>query len=415
MNSWELLSSQTYDSTVSDPRIVRKTNKMAIVETVRMHQNGISRADTARFTNLSRATISVIVDELLEQGLLRETGIGASKGGRPPTILRLNANAWHVIGIDMGATHSRAMVANMEGQILAESNIPLDIASGPEACIDQVELQINELLANCGSDWKKIKAATLGVPGPVIQEAGAVFAPPIMPGWDGFPIRKYAQERWQIPVNIENDADLGVMGEWKFGRNGKADSLVYIKMGTGIGCGIILDGRLFRGKTGSAGEIGHTLVARNGLPCTCGNYGCLEAMAGGIALAQRAQMAVRVGQHTTLSRIPVETITARHVTQAAAQGDELCQQLLVEAGELVGRAVASLINLLNPGLITVSGMIVETGDFFMNALVKTAKSQCLKANSEATQIERAITEQRASALGAIAIANSTALSRILEM
>jgi predicted NBD/HSP70 family sugar kinase len=239
----------------------------------------------------------------------------------------------------------------------------------------------------------------------VIASQGIVSAPPIMPGWDAFPIRAEMEGHWQKPTLLDNDADLGALGEWTFGAGQGAVHLAYIKIGTGIGCGLLLDGQIYRGVLGTAGEIGHVTISQSGPPCTCGNYGCLEAMAGGRAIAQRAQLAVKAGQRTELARYGANgDLSARHVAEAAGRGDQVSQQLLADAGRHIGSAVASLINLLNPGVVVLGGGVTGAGGFLLDPLHQAVAERTMRPSRQATRIELAQLGRRSVALGAVASA-----------
>jgi glucokinase-like ROK family protein len=391
--------------TLTETNLIRRLNKAAIFDAVRVNQDGISRADVARLTDLSRATVSAIVEDLLSAGLVREARIGVSRGGRRPTILELNPDAGRVVGIDIGATHLNVAVADMRGTVLSATEMEFDIAAGPAHCLEQVDEVVEEMLAGAGCEWKSIKSVVVGVPGPVVEKLGTVAAPPIMPGWDGFPIQKHLKERWGRPIYIVNDSDLGVFGEWMFGAGRGENILVYVKIGTGIGSGILMDGQIYRGVLGTAGEIGHVTISEDGPPCTCGNYGCLEAMAGGRAIAQRAQLSIKAGQRTLLTGIHNKReLTARDVAEAARNGDAVSQQLLSDAGRHIGSAVASLINLLNPSLVIFGGKVIQAGDFILNPIRAAVYDHTMRPSLQATRLEVAALQSRSTVMGALAYA-----------
>lgn len=404
------------EKSVSETNLIRRLNKAAIFDAVRVNQDGISRADVARITDLSRATVSAIVDDLLQAGLVREARIGASRGGRRPTILELNPDAGRVVGIDIGATHLNVAVADLRGTVLAVSESDFDIAAGPAKGLEQVKEVVEEMLTSAECSWRSVKAVTVGVPGPVVEKLGAVAAPPIMPGWDGFPIQKQLKDLWGRPVFVVNDSDLGALGEWRFGA-GKGESiLAFIKIGTGIGCGILLDGQIYRGVIGTAGEIGHVTISEDGPPCTCGNYGCLEAMAGGRAIAQRAQLAIKAGQRTSLTSIyATRELNARDVAEAARNGDTVSQQLLGDAGRHIGSALASLINLLNPGLVIIGGKVGQSGDVILNPIRSAVRDHTMKPAFQAARIEVAALKSRSTVMGAIAFALSQTFRLYVEV
>jgi len=208
---------------------------------------------------------------------------------------------------------------------------------------------------------EEIKAICLGVPGTRSSCAeGMVSEPPIMPGWDKFPIESYIQSLWDVPVTLGNDAELGAIGEWAYGAGRGEENLAYVKVGRGIGAGMLLDGQIYHGADGSAGEIGHITIDENGPLCSCGNRGCLEAMAGGNAVAKRAVELVKKGQRTELSTIrPVDSIQSKDVIAAACNGDLVAQQILSETGAHLGTAIAGLVNLFNPSMIIIGGGVSQ--------------------------------------------------------
>lgn len=401
----------------TESNIIRRLNKVAIFDAVRVNQEGISRADVARLTNLSRATVSAIVDELIEASLVREARVGVSRGGRRPTILELNPDVGRVIGVDIGATHLVVAIADLRGHVLAElsETSSFNIAAGPERCLELVDALVYQALDQVGCDFNAITTVAVGVPGPVVANLGMVVAPPIMPGWDGFPIRDRLAQKWGRPIFVDNDADLGALGEGTFGAGRGEANLAYIKVGTGIGCGILLDGRIYRGIHGTAGEIGHLTISEDGPPCTCGNYGCLEAMAGGRAIAQRAQMAIKAGQRTSLTSLNHNgEVSAHDVTLAAQNGDAVSQQLLNDAGRHIGSALASLINLLNPGLVLIGGGVAGAGEFLLNPIRAAAQEHSMRAAFQSTRIELATLGANSVIMGALSLAMTQTFKSYVE-
>jgi glucokinase-like ROK family protein len=392
--------------------IVRTTNKAAVIDLLRQSTAGISRAKLAETLNVSRSTISVIVNDLMERGLVLEQGAGESRGGRRPIVLQINRAVGRVVGIDIGANHISAVVSDLEGVVLGERHEPLRIEIGPEECLQRVFVLVETALSVADSRMAQVLAISVGVPGPVVAKLGIVSAPPIMPGWDAFPIRQRIEDRWHKPTVLDNDADLGALGEWTFGVGRGETYLAFIKVGTGIGCGLLLNGQLYRGVLGTAGEIGHVTISESGPPCTCGNYGCLEAMAGGRAIAQRALLAMKAGQRTQLAHLDhAGEPTARDVALAAQNGDAVSQQLLADAGRHIGSALASLINLLNPGMVIVGGGVSGAGPHLMDPLRQAIAEHTMRSTRAAAQIVVSSLGQRAVAMGAVALALTQAFAQ----
>jgi glucokinase-like ROK family protein len=394
---------------------VKKINKHTILDLVRFTPGGISRVEISRRMDLSRAAVTAIVNDLLATGIIHEAENQTIRRGRPPIVLEINPTRGYVIGIDFGATHLNLLAADISARILEEIEIEIDIQDGPEACLAEANTRVHELLAKTGLDLKDVLTIGVGVPGPILSEAGMVIAPPIMPGWDHYPIRDTLQNLWGCPVSVNNDAELGVLGEWASGAGRGERNLVYIKVGTGIGAGLLMDGQIFRGVTGSAGEIGHLNIDENGPMCTCGNQGCLEAFSGGRAIAQQARQAVLEGQRTQLASIlPVERITAREVAAAARRGDLLAQQILSRAGLHIGIAIAGLVNMFNPGMVIIGGGVAQTGDILLEPMRQTVQRRSLPAAARIVRITTAMLGRRSSSMGAVIQALSIALHQVAD-
>jgi predicted NBD/HSP70 family sugar kinase len=308
--------------------------------------DGLTRADLARLTGISRASISQRVDRLIESGLIREASDQPSGGGRPPSSLVFAGEVGVVLAADLGATHARLAVTDLAGNLLAELAEDLDVASGP-GILDTVEEQFGELLRRAGRRPEEVHGIGVGVPGPVEFEAGRPVNPPLMPGWDGYSIPDRLRRGFDVPILVDNDVNIMAVGEYFTNWSSKRD-LLFVKVGTGIGCGIITEGQIYRGAQGAAGDIGHIRVdAEKETVCKCGNVNCLEAIAGGGALAQAAS---ELGCPATNSRDVVEL--------ARAQQPDVVQ-LVREGGRVLGTVLAMLVNAFNPNVIVVGGDLAE--------------------------------------------------------
>ncbi|MBI5932602.1 MAG: ROK family transcriptional regulator [Chloroflexi bacterium] len=390
---------------------VKYVNKHAALDLIRFAPGGISRVALAQRLALTRAAVTSIVNDLIKTDLIRETKTRAPSNGRPPIILEINEERGCVAGVDMGASHLTVIVANFGAQVLAEKEQPFKIADGPEECIRQADAALRSLLSTLGLGLSDLSAIGAGVPGPTIASEGMVLAPPIMPGWDRFPIRDTLEKLWGCPVSLNNDAELGVLGEWAYGAGRGEQNLAYIKVGTGIGAGLFIDGQIYRGATGSAGEIGHMTIDENGPLCACGNRGCLEALAGGRAIVNLARTAIQSGRRTELSANP-ESLTAMDVSNAAARGDLVAQEVLAEAGNQLGIALTSLVNLFNPNIVVVGGGVAQTGDLFLEPIRKAVLKRSLPAAAHAVRITTSLLGKRSTGMGAVVQALSIALHKI---
>jgi glucokinase-like ROK family protein len=396
-------------------RNIKTFNKRVILDMIRFTPGGISRAELARQMFLTRSAITIIIDDLKGMGLVDEIETGPTTGGRRPILLAINPRYGYVVGIDMGATHLGMVVTDYSAHVLEEIEHPFSVIDGPKNCLNQIDHYLIELLHRLNLEISNISAIGLGVPGPVVAEAGMVSSPPIMPGWDGYPIRTHLQDIWQVPVSIGNDAEMGALGEWAYGAGRGESNLAYIKVGTGVGAGLLLDGHIYRGTTGTAGEIGHITIQENGPLCTCGNNGCLEAMAGGHAIARKAREAIENGRRTQLSAIAPNNILAVNVAQAAQRGDLVAQQIITDAGTYLGIAVASLVNIFNPSMVVIGGGVSQLGDLLLEPIRKTVMERSLHSAAKVVRITSAVLGRRASSMGAVVQAINFSLDRFVDV
>jgi glucokinase-like ROK family protein len=393
---------------------VKHINKHVIIDMIRFTPGGIARADLARMLGLTRAALTVIINDLEAEGLVREAEAHPA-GGRKPIVLEISPGLGHVVGIDMGATHITLILADFSGREIQVLDSSFDIGQGPQTCLALADMHLKALIEKAGLGLHQIDTIGVGVPGPIVTEAGMVSGPPIMPGWDGFPIRDHLMSLWDCPVILSNDADLGALGEWAYGAARGERNVAYVKVGTGIGCGLLINGQIYHGATGSAGEIGHITIDENGPLCQCGNRGCLEALAGGRAIAMKAIEMVKKGQRTQLSEIqPQERINVKDVISAARRGDLFAQMLMSEAGSHLGTAVSSLVNLFNPDMVVIGGGVAQIGDLFIEPIRRTVQQRSLRVASRAVRITVAVLGRRSTSMGAVVLALSYALHKIVE-
>jgi glucokinase-like ROK family protein len=380
----------------------KNLNKRIVLDLVRFTPGGISRADLARQTSLTRAAITAMVNDMVVDGLIRETDTGPATGGRRPILLEVNPQRGYIVGVDMGASHISILISDFAARVLDDMEVPSDVSLGPKVCLSRIDEAVQSLLGKNGLTIQHVLAVGLGVPGPIVAEAGLVSTPPIMPGWHNYPIRTHLEKVWNCPVSVNNDAELGALGEWAYGAGRGERHLAYIKVGSGVGAGLLLDGRIYRGATGCAGEIGHITILNDGPQCSCGNYGCLEALSGGHAIARRAQEAISAGKRTIIcAQKPETAISARDVIAAARLGDLVAQQIVAEAGAYLGTAVASLVNLFNPNVIVVGGGVSFMGDLLLEPIRKGVRERSLPSAGQAVRISAALLGRRSSAMGAV--------------
>lgn len=393
---------------------IKKYNKHAAVDLIRFAGKGISRTDIAEELGLTRAGVTVIINELIDNGIILETDSRSTPSGRPPVVLELNPKCGLVAAVDMGAVHLSVALGDVSARIIDEVELPFKISNGPERCLQEADQALQTLLERCGIGLGDLSAVGVSVPGPVITDAGMVMAPPIMPGWDRFPIRDTLETRWNVPVTLNNDADLGALGEWAYGAGRGEQNLAYIKVGSGIGAGLIINQQIFVGATGAAGEIGHLTIDKNGPLCTCGNHGCLEAFASGNAIELQAKKLVENGRRTLLAEFNREHITVNHVADAARRGDLEAQEILNRSGTFIGIAIAGLINLVNPSVVIIGGGVAEVGDILTAPIRKMVKERSLPASEHAVKITTAMLGRHSTLIGAMVQAAGVAIHNMVD-
>lgn len=373
-----------------------------------------SRSELVARTGLSRGVVAQRVGELVDRGLVVEGDPGPSTGGRPPRQIAFRADAGHLLVADLGATSIDVAITTLDGRILAHHDEPAKIADGPEQCLSRVDELFAQLVATTRSVPGPLWGIGIGVPGPVEFRTGRPISPPIMPGWDRYPVRERFAARYHAPVWVDNDVNILALGEWRAGVAAGHDNVVVVKIGTGIGAGIISDGRLHRGAQGSAGDVGHTQVTDDpAVVCRCGNVGCLEALAGGAALARAGEAAAREGRSKFL-RAALDragTITAADVAQAASHGDPVAVGLLQSAGRLVGLMLSTVVNFFNPSLIVIGGGVAQSGDQLLAAIRETVYRRSLPLATRDLLIQRSSLGGLAGVIGASAMVVDQLFSR----
>jgi predicted NBD/HSP70 family sugar kinase len=362
---------------------------------------GVTRADLAKRTGLARSTITQRLEQLQSLGLLREMGGSRSTGGRPPMKLAFNEDAAVVLAADLGATHSRLAVTNLAGRVLAEDRGDIEIAAGPEVVLRWAEERLLKLLAEAGADRGPVAGIGIGVPGPVEHLTGMARNPPIMPGWDGFPIPERLSSSFGAPVLVDNDVNIMALGEhWANWR--EVEHLMFVKVGTGIGCGIILGGQVHRGADGAAGDLGHVRIPVDDededVICSCGNVNCLEALAGGGAMARR------------LSAEGIEAPDSRALVELARGGLPAALQLIRHSGRLIGGVLAAAVNFYNPSVIVIGGDVAGAQEQLLASVREVVYQRSLPLATRHLRILGSPLDDRAGVVGAAAMVTERVLA-----
>jgi len=373
-----------------------------------------SRSELVARTGLGRAIVARRVQELIDRGLVTEGAVGPSTGGRPPRQLAFRADAGHVLVADLGATSIDVAVTSLDGRILGHHDEPARIEDGPERALARVDALFGSLLRTTEDIPGRLWGIGIGVPGPVEFESGRPISPPIMPGWDGYPIRDRFTKRYGAPVWVDNDVNLLALGEWRSGVAAGHDNVVVVKIGTGIGAGIISDGRLHRGAQGSAGDVGHIQVTDDpAVVCRCGNTGCLEALAGGAAIGRAGEAAALEGRSAKLQAALDQHggLSAEDVARAASSGDPAAVALLQTAGRRVGSMLASVVNFFNPSLIVIGGGVANSPDQLMAAIRESIDRRSLPLATRDLSIQRSSLGGLAGVIGASSMVVDQVFSR----
>jgi len=351
-----------------------------------------TKAEMAEITGLARSTISLRLDPLIELGLIAPATSATSTGGRPSARLLLNEESYVVAGVDFGATHAVASLADLSGKILVSIETKRQISDGPEVCLRWMIEEIRHLLAGLKIDEDRLLAIGIGVPGPVEHESGKPANPPIMPGWDGFDIPARVNQDLKAKVLVDNDVNVMAVGERHL-TYPDVDHLIFLKAATGIGSGIISDGRLQRGSQGTAGDIGHVRVSRgDNIACRCGNYGCLEAVAGSPAVIKNVNDA----------GLPVRNMS--DLVDATKRSKVEAIQAVRQAGRDIGEVLSTCVSLMNPSIIVIGGSMASAGEHLIAGVREAVYSRSMPLASESLSIVQSKAGKEVGIIGASVMA-----------
>lgn len=354
----------------------------------------ISRADIARLAELSRSTVSEIVSEILPTGLVAETGVGQSRGGRRPIVLEFQDDACVILGVEMGATHVCVALTDLRGKILAWNCGSHPVREDPAG----TRALIAELCARClgptQADGKPLVGIGVAAPSPIDPSRPDHLPEVVLPAWNGSLGLQELADSYHVPLMVDNDANLGALAEHWWGAGRDVDNFTYIKVATGIGAGHVVEGEIFRGATGVAGEIGHLAIDPFGKPCVCGLRGCLATFIGGPALMDRTAELLAEYPGSVLAG---GELNIANLERAALAGDALAVTVVREAAEHLGIAVAGLLNIMNPSQVIVGGDLAAVGELLISPLRETVQRRTLVSSVAAAEI-------KASELGAPTVA-----------
>lgn len=372
----------------------RRISRLRVIETVRA-AGQMSRADVARATGLSRPMVSNLVNELRFIGLVLEDGEAVAtrgrRGGRPPILLRLDASAGAAVGIDFDHSRVRVAISDLALQIRAESVEPLDPSQAAEAGLDLAAAMVERALVDAGVDRRRVVGAGVALPGTIGQPDGVVGPSSILPQWTGVAAAAEMRRRLDLPVVADNDANLGAVAEAAFGAARRGQDILYVKVTSGIGAGVIVKGGLYRGAAGRAGELGHVRVRPDGPICRCGRRGCLETVASTDALRR------------ALRRERGRDVTVATMMKAARAGDQDCRRVIADGGRALGGVVATVLNVLNPEVVVIGGDLAPVGDILVGAVEDAIASDALPETAASARVVPGVLGDRTQLLGALAL------------
>jgi predicted NBD/HSP70 family sugar kinase len=365
-----------------DQALIKRINTAIVLEAV-LRGAPLSRAEISKQTGLNKATVSSLVQDLIDGSVVREIGTGASSGGRKPVLLEFVAEAAHAVGIDLGVNYIHGVLTDLRGIVVAESAFDLK-TQDPDAVLQEIFRCIDGLIGQAPASAYGIAGIGVGVPGLVDDKGAVLFAPNL--GWRDVPLLRWLSERYRIPVTIDNEANAGALGEQIYGAGRNIANLVYVSAGIGIGTGLVLQKHLYKGSSGFSGELGHLSVEAFGPPCACGNRGCWEMYASERALLNKAA-ALGYGE--------LESLLA-----AAASGRAEVLPLLEETGEYLGIGIANIVNIFNPDAVIIGNRMSLARPWIEHAMRRTVVQRSLGFHLRSVQLLFAELGQRSAVMGA---------------
>ena len=368
-----------------DKTDVKMINKRTVLSLIRKHDD-IYKTEIARLANLSVPTVMKIVDGFIENKIVIESGVGESSGGKPPTLLRFNKSAYYLIGIDTNAVSIVIVVTDLAAGVIYRNSIKSDTSASPEIVISQIIFEIERAIEHLSIPKESILGIGLAVSGVLDKKNGiAMYSPGFE--WDNVNVLGPIRSHFNMHVCMNNNSRCMAMAERWFGVAGEVDNFICLNLIYGIGAAIFIDGKLYEGKNETAGEFGHVTMERNGPLCRCGNYGCLETLASAYAIEKKAKVYIENGAATSIAeKAKNKDIDAKMVFDAAKEGDKLALEIIAEACEYLGIALAGLVNLLNPDTIILSDTIAGSGKIIIDGIQNAFNKRKLKYAGVGTKI-----------------------------
>ena len=374
----------------------KEDNRTRVLRTI-WEAGEVSRASLSREIGLAPSTVSVIVQDLLDDGLVAISHVAPSRGGRPPVVLRFSTERFAFMGVDIGASHVRVALMNAQGTLLTSDGMDYPVEDDPQGALELIErLALPSLTGD--ADHPTVVGIGLSVPSPLDPRNPDQLSARILPRWADVPVLSRVKRFTNLPVWIDNDANVGALAEHWWGAGRGSSDMAYIKVATGVGAGLVINGQVFRGSAGVAGEIGHTAIDSSGPLCRCGLYGCLEAMVGASSLRREIALRLERGETSVLSRVDP---APEQIATAARAADPLARDVLSVAGGYLGTAVANLVNLLNPAKVILGGSLpVLAGEHLLAPMRAALAMRTLGRSFDATEVVVSELGEDAMVLGA---------------
>jgi N-acetylglucosamine repressor len=389
-------------------QLMKSLNRSIILNKIRL-EGPISRAAIAKDTNLTPPTVSSIVKELIEAGIVIESNQGESSGGRKPTMLIINHKNFYVIGLDIGPVQMRVVMTDLKGNMIEYSKDNLPVPVSNDSLLQLMKEKIQQILTIYKDEHEKFIGIGIGIHGVVDVKNGiSLYAPSLK--LRNIPIKETLEKEFGMIVSVENDARVMALGESWLGSGNGDSNVVTVNIGRGIGAGIVINGKLFYGEHFIAGEIGHMTIDIGGPICSCGNYGCLEAMAAGPAIANKAIKEISIGKESILRSMVdnnLEKIDGKLVYDAAIQGDPLSIDILKQTGRILGIGLTNLIHIMNPKRIILGGGVTNAEQYIIDNIKETIQNRALTDSAKDTEISLSKLGEYGTAIGAVSLILST--------
>ncbi len=395
----------------ADYRTLREYNHLLVLNSVRL-QGPAARVALAQLTGLSKTTVSSIIDQLLQDNLVTEGDFidAPASGGRRPILVQFNEDIGLVLGIEIRYSTLTLITTNLAGQVKSVWNEPFDFTTPPQTCLAMLAAAIRIFMARADLQWDHILGIGVGLTVPIDTRTRTLLFPPGAYSWDGIDIAAFLSQQFQVPVYVDNNANMAALSEGRYGTGKPFSDFVYITIGKGIGGGLIRNHQIYHGAMGTAGEIGHLQLVGDGPLCICGKHGCLETLADNGAIIDDAcagrslaRVAPRAGVSSRLANADIEDLDINDIIHAAESGEMSARLALQQAGRYIGAAVAIMINLLNPEVVILEGATVRTGRYLLEAVQEESARHTLPAIWPATKIIAGQLGDLAVALGAATV------------